>query len=154
MKQKHKRVLTKVAVIYPVFALILLPWTLYLSQSLPEHNVTIHWDVSWVGLNIVLILSLAATGWLSYIQSRWVAMSATVLGSVLVLDAWFDVLSQHGVNELRQALLMAAFIELPIAAASFIIAGRALTFDQSSGRRINPYVKRRNPKKSKPKKRT
>jgi hypothetical protein len=149
MKQKHKRVLTKVAIIYPVFALVLLPWTLYLSQSLPEHNLTIHWDVSWVGLNILLIVSLAATGYFSYIQSRWVAMSATVLGSVLILDAWFDVLSQRGGDELKQAILMALFIELPIAAASFIIAGRALSYNQDSGKHINPYIKRHPSKKRK-----
>lgn len=149
MKQKHKRVLTKVAVLYPLFALCLLPWTLYLSQSLPEHQVSVHWDVSWVGLNIALIISLVATGYLSYLQSRWVAITATVLGSVLVLDAWFDVLSQRGGDDLRQAIMLAIFIELPIALASFIIAGRALTYDEKSGHHFSPYVRRHSRKKRK-----
>lgn len=149
MKQKHKRVLTKVAVLYPLFALCLLPWTLYLSQSLPEHQLTVNWDVSWVGLNIALIVSLVTTGYLSYLQSRWVAMSATVLGSVLVLDAWFDVLSQRGGDDLRQAVMLAVFIELPIALASFVIAGRALTYEEKSGHHFSPYVRRRSPKKRK-----
>lgn len=149
MKQKHKRVLTKVAVLYPLFALCLLPWTLYLSQSLPEHQLTVNWDVSWVGLNIALIVSLVTTGYLSYLQSRWVAMSATVLGSVLVLDAWFDVLSQRGGDDLRQAIMLAIFIELPIALASFVIAGRALTYEGKSGHHFSPYVRRHSPKKHK-----
>lgn len=141
MKQKHKRVLGRIAIIYPIFALVLLPWTLYLAESLPRHHVTLHWDISWVGLNVVLILALAMTGYLSYIQSRWVAISSTVLGSVLLLDAWFDILGQHSPQELRQALLLAIFIEIPLAITSFVIAGRALNYDKGQAKPINPYIR-------------
>lgn len=141
MKQKHKRIISRIAVIYPLFAMVLLPWTLYLSQSLPDRHISIHWDVSWIGLNIALIIAFLATGYLSYLQSRWVAISASILGSILVLDAWFDILSQHNPNELRTAILMAVFVELPVALTSFIIAGRALNHDKTKGRPINPYIK-------------
>lgn len=149
MKQKHKRMISRIAIIYPVFAAVLLPWTLYLSRSLPERHISIHWDVSWVGLNIALIVAFVITGYLSYIQSRWVAISASVLGSILVLDAWFDILTQHNPAELREAILMAIFIELPIALTSFIIAGRALNHDGSKDRPINPYIKRKKPRHKK-----
>lgn len=151
MKQKHKRIITRIAIIYPLFALVLLPWTLYLSQSLPERHISIHWDVSWVGLNIALIFAFFITGYLSYIQSRWVAISASVLGSILVLDAWFDILTQHNQSELRTAILLAVFVELPIALTSFVIAGRAITHDESKGKPINPYIKSKRTKRKRKK---
>jgi hypothetical protein len=146
VKQKHKRIINRVAITYPIFAMILLPWTLYLGLSLPSRHISVHWDVSWVGLNIALIISFAVTGYLSYRQSRWVAISASVLGSILILDAWFDILTQHSPSELRTAVLMAVFIEIPLALTSFVIAGRAVNHNESRNRPINPYIKSRRKK--------
>jgi len=144
MRRMHKIILRKTAFIYIVFALILLPWTLYLAQSLPTQHLNIHWDISWVGLNVILLFSLLATGIFSYYQSLWTVITATMLGSLLLLDAWFDILSQRGGDDLQQAILLAILIEIPIAIASFILAGRALIKNDT---RVMPKLQVHNPRK-------
>lgn len=32
----------------------LLPWTLWLGLSLPSRKLTEHWDLAWVGFDLVL----------------------------------------------------------------------------------------------------
>jgi hypothetical protein len=131
VKQIHKFIIKRTAFMYIVFALVLLPWTLYLAQSLPTQHLTIHWDISWIGLDIALLFALVATGVLSYFQSRWIVITATMLGSLLLLDAWFDILGQKGGDDLRQSVMLAILIEIPIAIASFVLAGRALVSDDA-----------------------
>lgn len=131
MKTKHKRVLGWTGFFYLIFALILLPWTLYLAQTLPKQHLAIHWDVSWVGLNIVMFAALLATGIFSYLGSRWIVISSSILGSLLLLDAWFDILSARTGNDFRQSLFLAFFVEIPLAVASFVIAGRALVKNET-----------------------
>ncbi len=131
----------RTALIYPLLALLLLPWTFYLSQSLPTQQIALHWDVSWVGLDIALIAALLATGILAYRQSRWVVITATFLGSLLLLDAWFDILAQRAGDDFRQAIFLAIFVEIPIAVASFVLAGQALVYDGSKGQHQHPYMK-------------
>jgi phosphoglycerol transferase MdoB-like AlkP superfamily enzyme len=143
MRQIHKFILRRTAFLYIVFALILLPWTLYLAQSLPTQQVAIHWDVSWVGLDIALLSAMITTGLFSYYQSRWIVISATMLGSLLLLDAWFDILGQRGGDDLHQAVLLALFVEIPLAIASFLLAGRALV---SNDTRVMPQHQKHNPR--------
>ena len=39
----------------------LLPWTLYLTYSLPSRHVTQHYDLAWVGFDIALFSAFAVT---------------------------------------------------------------------------------------------
>lgn len=112
--------------VYPVLAIVLLPWTIYLGLSLPEHHLSAHWDVSWVGLDIGLILGLSATGLLAYLHSVWVTITATTTGSLLLVDAWFDVMSERRPSDFHQALFLAIVVELPLSALSYYVASHVL----------------------------
>jgi len=117
---------TWVVRVYAALAAVLVPWVLYLGLTLPRKHIIFHWDVSWAGLDIGMIGIFLLTAILAYKKSRWVVMSATASGSFLVLDAWFDILgSQHGF-ELKEAVFLAVFIELPLALISFSVAGHVL----------------------------
>jgi hypothetical protein len=100
----------------------LVPWTLWLTFSLPARHVTDRWDVAWVGFDVALAASFAATAWAALRYSPWLAPLAAVSGTMLVCDAWFDVVTSHGAGEILEAGIEAALGELPLAAVcAFIV---------------------------------
>jgi hypothetical protein len=72
------------------------------------------------------MLLLLLTGILASIKSRWIIITASTAATLLLVDAWFDVCSSKGGYELDQALVLAVFIEVPLAIASFWLAYRVL----------------------------
>ncbi len=113
-------------IIYTVLTVALIPWILILSYTLPTRHVFRHWDLAWVGFDMILFVALATTAYLVYRHSRWLILSATALSTLLVVDAWFDVLSAHPGTQLSLSALLAVGIELPLAAVSLWTASRAI----------------------------
>ena len=68
------------------------------------------------------------TAFAAWRRSPWVGVAAGATGTLLVTDAWFDVILSSGNDELRTALLLAAVAELPAAAVCFWIAYRTERF--------------------------
>ena len=97
-------------------AVALVPWTLYLTFSLPSRHVTSDYDVAWVGFDIALAGAFAATAWSAVRRPHWLMAFAAALGTMLLCDAWFDVTTSAGGAERTEAVLEAAFGELPLAA--------------------------------------
>lgn len=97
-------------------ALALVPWTLWLTFSLPSRHVTEHYDVAWIGFDIALVAAFAATAWSALRRPRWLVALAAATGTMLVCDAWFDVVTSSGGGERLEAVAEAAFAELPLAA--------------------------------------
>lgn len=104
------------------FALVLIPWTALLFATLPHHYVANHWRVAWGGFDIGLGLALASTAALVARRSPFAEVTATITGTLLCCDAWFDVLTSRGVADIAQAVASALFIELPLAALCFWMA--------------------------------
>lgn len=121
--------------VYIMLAVVLLPWTVYLGSTLPEHHLSAHWDVSWTGLDIGLIVSLLSTGLLAYFRSIWVVIAAATTGSLLLVDAWFDVMSEKVGPDFHQALILAFVFELPLALLSYYLATHALRHNTTRRKR-------------------
>jgi hypothetical protein len=51
-----------------------------------------------------------------------VRRTETITGTLLVCDAWFDVLTSRGLPGIAQAASLALFVELPLAALCFWMA--------------------------------
>jgi predicted membrane protein len=118
-------------IVIAVFAVVgigLLPWTVWLSTSLASHHVTHRWDLAWTGFDIGLALLFLATVIAAYRRSVWVAALASALGTMLIVDAWFDIVLESHADELRQSIMLAIFAELPAAAFCFWIAHRTERF--------------------------
>lgn len=113
-----------VAPLYLVLAVLLVPWIVYLGVILPDHTTGNHWDVAWVGFDLMEFLGLVSTAWLAYARSTWVELSAAVTAALLLVDAWFDVTTAGGWH-LVQAIGSAVVLELPLAALSLWIARHA-----------------------------
>ena len=103
-------------------ALVLTPWTAFLFFTLPRHYAANHWQLAWGGFDIGLGLALAATAVTVARRSPFAEVTAAVTGTLLVCDAWFDVLTARATGDIVQAALEAAFIELPLAALCFWMA--------------------------------
>ena len=120
----------------------LLPWTLYLTYTLPSRHVTSHYDLTWVGFDIGLTIAFAATAWCAVRSSQWLVPAAAVTGTMLVCDAWFDVITSAGASERLEALLEAAFAELPLATICALIVWDAERFRQATVVRYSGTVRR------------
>ena len=103
-------------------ALLLLPWTVWLTVTLPARHVSEHWDAAWVGFDTAEVLALGATVIGIYRRAVWVGVTASVAGTLLLADAWFDVLLSGGDEKLWIAITEALAAELPLATLCFWIA--------------------------------
>ena len=101
--------------LFTLFALIMVPWTVYIGESLPQRQLSPHYDVSWAGFDVILLATLAATGYLALRRSRYLAMAATATAVLLVVDAWFDLMTTPE-RQIAQSIVLAAVVELPLAA--------------------------------------
>jgi hypothetical protein len=110
-----------VAPVFLVCAVVLIPWTALLFLTLPRHYGASHWRLAWGGFDVGLGLALASTAVLALRRSPLGEVAAAVTGTLLVCDAWFDVLTSHG-SAVAQAGAEALLIELPLAVLCFWIA--------------------------------
>jgi hypothetical protein len=118
-------------------ALALVPWTLWLTLSLPSRHVTQHYDVAWIGFDVALAAAFAATAWSALRQPRWLVALAAATATMLLCDAWFDILTSSGGGERLEALAEATFAELPLAAICVYIVFAAERF-QDGMRHVLP----------------
>jgi hypothetical protein len=105
-----------------VCAVVLIPWTALLFATLPRHYVANHWRLAWGGFDVGLGAALAATAVMVARRSAFAEVTATITGTLLCCDAWFDVLTSRGASDIAQAVASAALIELPLAALCFWMA--------------------------------
>ncbi len=107
-------------------AAVLVPWLVVLAVTLPDRHRSHEWRLAWVGFDAALTLAFAATAWFGW-RSRQVVITAFVVTATLLLcDAWFDVLLSWGGSEQTEAVLTAAFVELPLAAFLLTVYHRLL----------------------------
>ena len=110
------------AVVLGIFALALIPWAVYLFVTLPPHYTANHWWLAWGGFDVALMAVLLITAVAVARRSAYAEMAATVAGTLMVCDVWFDVLTSRGASDVTQAILGAVLVELPLAALCFWMA--------------------------------
>jgi hypothetical protein len=103
-------------------AIGLFPWTAYLSATLPSEHVTHHWDVAWAGFDLFEAAALIGTFLAMLRRSPFVTLLASIAGTALLCDAWFDLVTAQPGRDFWWALLFALAGELPLAALCFWIA--------------------------------
>jgi len=103
-------------------AVVLVPWTAFLFVTLPPHYRANHWPLAWGGFDVGLGIALAATALTVARRSPFAEVTATITGTLLCCDAWFDVLTSRGVSDIAQAAASAFLVELPLAALCFWMA--------------------------------
>lgn len=126
--------------VFAALAALMVPWTAYLFVSLPPSQRAAHYDLAWGGFDLGLLGVLAATAVAAVRRSRWLPMAAAALATLLVVDAWFDVLTAPTGGEFWTAVAMALLVELPLAGVCvwLAVSGQSLL-----ERRIALSVRRR-----------
>jgi len=101
----------------------LVPWTAYLIMALPgRHLQTGYYDLAWGGFDVGLAVLLVTTGVGLLRRKLWVQSTATAAATMLVCDAWFDVLSSRPGQERLIAAVLAVSAELPSAVVCVLVA--------------------------------
>jgi|GraSoiStandDraft_5_1057265.scaffolds.fasta_scaffold175424_1 hypothetical protein len=121
--------------VYGAFALGLVPWTAYLTSSLPARHDTTHWDILWGGFDVFLILAGLATALAILRGSRLLPIFASATGTLLLCDAWFDLLTSRAGSERAWAAAEAVVAEVPLAIFSFWVAHDAGVLEAAAARR-------------------
>ena len=106
-----------------VAGLGMVAWLVLLAVCLPARAVADHWSTAWVGLDAMETVSLLATGTLLPRRDHRCCLAAMVTATLVFTDAWFDVATSAPGPAQLTAVLMAAFIEVPV---SLLCAALAL----------------------------
>lgn len=80
-------------------------------------------QIAWTGLDVFEFLGLGATGFALHRRLTSAAVPAAVTGTLLVCDAWINVIPATGAA--RPEAIALAFVEVPLAGLSFWTAARA-----------------------------
>jgi hypothetical protein len=96
-------------------ALVLVPWIGLLVASLPCHYSARHWGIAWAGFDAGLALALGVTAYAARRRAPWLDRAAIAAGTLLMADAWFDVVTARGTGAMALAMTEALAIELPLA---------------------------------------
>ncbi|WP_433476122.1 hypothetical protein ACQPZP_03215 [Spirillospora sp. CA-142024] len=98
----------------------LVPWTVVLAFTLPQHFTAGQWAVAWIGFDVALTLAIGATAFAVWKRLQIAIFGQVVSGTLLVCDAWFDVWLSWGSGEFVLSVLTALLGELPLAVLLFL----------------------------------
>jgi hypothetical protein len=119
-----------------VACLVLIPWVVFLADRLPRRYEARHWDLAWAGFDLLLLAGLLTTAWAAWRRRQILIPTAFVTATLLICDAWFDVLTSASRNEQVLALGSAFLIELPLATLLFYAGRRMLMLTVRSARKL------------------
>lgn len=110
---------------FALLAAFLIPWSLYIGFSLPTHSLARHYNLAWAGFDGLLLVAAGVTAFLAARRSPLVHLPAMATGTLLVVDAWFDVVTAGSHGAFVLALVLALAGEVPLAVVSWWLAARA-----------------------------
>jgi hypothetical protein len=103
---------------------VLAVWIGVLAVTLPRTYHLNHWRGAWVGFDVALLAAFAATAWASWRERQVLIMCLTITGTLLLCDAWFDLILDLGTDEFWMSVLSAVVAEIPLALMMFTAARR------------------------------
>jgi hypothetical protein len=104
----------------------MIPWLAFLAVSLPSATEVPHWSLAWVGLDSMEAVGLFTTGLLIRRGDPRRSLTAMATAVLLTVDAWFDITTSASGGARTEAIVMAAFAEIPMAVICTVIAYRSL----------------------------
>jgi hypothetical protein len=121
-------------------SIVMVPWLVYLSMTLPENYVAHNWTATWVGFDILLMAFMVATAVLGYLRRQLLMLAAFTSGVLLICDAWFDLMTA-GPKDLWLSLVTALGIEVPLAIFMIVGAQRIVRLTMMRLWRLDPGMR-------------
>ncbi len=90
---------------YFASAVVLIPWIVILADSLPSRHVAHDWNTLWVGFDISELVMTLVTVYFLIKKKIWLLISASMLATLFIVDAWFDILTSKPGSSRDQAYL-------------------------------------------------
>jgi len=109
-----------------VCCVVLAVWIGVLAVTLPRYYRAGGWRGAWVGFDAAELAAFAATAWAAWRGRQVLIMCLTVLATLLLCDAWFDVTLNVRTSGFLVSLLSALVIEIPLAVIAILGARRLL----------------------------
>src|SRR5262249_11425461 len=109
-----------------VSCVALAAWIGYLAVALPHFYRTGSWRGAWVGLDVAELLAFAAVGWAAWRRRQLLIIALIVLATLLICDAWFDVVLDLHTSGFWESVASALVVELPLALLAIVMARRLL----------------------------
>ncbi|HYS32753.1 MAG TPA: hypothetical protein VEM58_10895 [Streptosporangiaceae bacterium] len=106
--------------------IVLAAWIGVLAVTLPRFYHTGTWRGAWVGFDVALLAAFAATGWTAWRRRQLLIVCLVVLATLLLCDAWFDVVLDVATSGFLASLLSAVLAEVPLALLATLMARRLL----------------------------
>jgi hypothetical protein len=122
--------------------ILLAAWIGYLAVSLPSFYRAGSWRGAWVGFDLAELFMFAVTGWAAWKRRQILIICLIVLATLLLCDAWFDVVLDARTSGFLSSLVSALVIEVPIAVIAVLVArrlqrltiGQVIKYEGGSGR--------------------
>ncbi len=93
----------------------IIPWIVYLAMTLPDRTRADDYDIAWVGYDAAMCAVLTALAYCALRRKTATGAIAAVAATMLVVDAWFDIVTTDKGDQLMAAIISAAFAEIPLA---------------------------------------
>ena len=114
--QRMKRLHSRLLAVLVACCAGLGAWIVYLAVSMPTGYRSKAWSAAWVGFDILLLLALVGTVVAAMLGRQIVVLLAVFTATLLLCDAWFDVVLDWGTSDVWGSLASAVFVEMPLAA--------------------------------------
>ncbi|HEX9066042.1 MAG TPA: hypothetical protein VF843_13115 [Streptosporangiaceae bacterium] len=101
-------------------------WIAVLALTLPAFYHTGSWRGAWVGFDVAELVMFAACGWAAWRRRQILIICLIVLATLLLCDAWFDVVLDVRTGGFLPSLLSAVLVEVPLALLAILMARRLL----------------------------
>ena len=136
-QQMHRRQIGMVVMM--AICLFLAAWIVLLMRTLPSQYTSNHWRGVWVGLDLAELGGFAVTAWAAWYQRQVVVFCMIFTGTLLLADAWFDLMLDAGSPGFTQSILSALFAEIPLALLLFIAARRLVRITVETVMRLEGF---------------
>ena len=110
----------RVAVFLAVGAVAFVPLIVLAALGAPSSHAAHHLELMWTGLDVFELLAMALTGWCLWRRHPNLAVAAALTGTLMLCDAWYDVVTTAGRAEGTSVAL--ACLEITLAVLSFAVA--------------------------------
>ncbi|MCL4446079.1 MAG: hypothetical protein M1134_04285 [Actinobacteria bacterium] len=115
-----------ISAILIVVVIGLVPWEVFLGMTLPSRFRANNWAFLWVGFDAILIAVLLYVAWAMWFRRQIMIAVAMVAGTLLMTDAYFDVVTSIGTKGEWVTLLTALGGEIPLGLVFYWVAWQVM----------------------------